>query len=422
MSWFTNLFSGKVPLTTAERNTVWKLFGSFHANKLGSHPSKYLTEGYESNVDVYSVITKTYEVFNSIPQIVERKTSEGWEMVEDTTIHELWERPNIEKGYTWSDINTQRLIYLLCNGNSYMTGQVGFGSTIQEVDILPSPSVTIQASNDFFMPNVRYQFNLGTQSRNFTKEDLQQIKLFNPSYSSVTESCYGLSVIEVASRVVKTGNDRWDASATLFQNRGAIGFVTDQSDRPMQPEEAEQVQESFDRRQAGTGNYGRTIVTNKDLKFQQMAMSATDLQLVEQGVVGLRAICNVLGYDSSLFNDPANKTYNNRLEAEKSMYTNVIMPIAEKLDAADNQFIARNHYPDGSYRIRHDFSEVEALQKDKKTEAEKDKIKMEGINVILNMPISNEGKAELLMHDYEYTEEQIQMILSNEPSDLQNQI
>ena len=420
MNWFTNLFTGKIPLTQTERKVVWKLFGSFHANKLGQNNNAYLTEGYESNVDVYSVVSKTYEVFNSIPQIVERKTSEGWELEEDTTIHELWQKPNIGKCYTWNDINTQRLVYLLCNGNSYMVGQEGFGSTIQEVDILPSSSVTIKASQDFFMPNVTYDFKLGTQKRTYTTEDLQQIKLFNPSFSTVEESFYGLSLIQVASRVVKTGNDRWDASASLFQNRGAIGFVTDQSNRPMDGGQAQQVQEAFDSRQAGSYNYGKTIVTNKALTYQQLAMSSTDLQMIEHMVTGLRAICNVLGYDSSLFNDPENKTYSNRMEAEKSMYTNVMQPLTELFDAHDNKFIAMNHYPDGSRRIRHDYSKIEALQKDKKTEAEKDKIKMEGVNVILNMPISQEGKAELLKCDYEYTDEQIQMILSNESSIIQN--
>jgi len=420
MNWFTNLFTGKIPLTQTERKVVWKLFGSFHANKLGQNNNAYLTEGYESNVDVYSVVSKTYEVFNSIPQIVERKTSEGWELEEDTTIHELWQKPNIGKCYTWNDINTQRLVYLLCNGNSYMVGQEGFGSTIQEVDILPSSSVTIKASQDFFMPNVTYDFKLGTQKRTYTTEDLQQIKLFNPSFSTVEESFYGLSLIQVASRVVKTGNDRWDASASLFQNRGAIGFVTDQSNRPMDGPQAQQVQEAFDNRQAGSHNYGKTIVTNKALTYQQLAMSSTDLQMIEHMVTGLRAICNVLGYDSSLFNDPENKTYSNRMEAEKSMYTNVMQPLTELFDAHDNKFIAMNHYPDGSRRIRHDYSQIEALQKDKKTEAEKDKIKMEGVNVILNMPISQEGKAELLKCDYEYTDEQIQMILSNESSIIQN--
>ena len=207
MNWFTNLFTGKIPLTQPQREVVWRLFGNFTANKLGQNNNAYLTEGYESNVDVYSVISNTYEVFNSIPQIVERKTSEGWELEEDTTIHDLWAKPNIGKCYTWNDINTQRLVYLLCNGNSYMVGQEGFGSTIQEVDILPSSSVTIKASQDFFIPNVTYDFQLGRQKRTFTTEDLQQIKLFNPSFSTVEESFYGLSLIQVASRVVKT--DQW---------------------------------------------------------------------------------------------------------------------------------------------------------------------------------------------------------------------
>ena len=420
MSWFSRAF-GRTKLTEHDRQTIWRLFGSFNANKIGSTPTALLQHGYEQNVDVYSVFQKTYEVFNSIPQIVERRTSDGWEIEEDTTIHDLWERPNIEKGYTWGDINTQRIIYVLGAGNSYMVGQDGVSTRFDEVDVLPSPAVTISTSQDFFMPNVQYQFNLGPQKRNYTRETLQQIKLFNPTPGSVQEAQEGLSVIQVAHRVTKTGNDRWDASATLFQNRGAIGFVTDRASgvnggRPMDATEAAQVQAAFDKRSAGTDKYGRTLVTNKDLKFQQMAMSSTDLQLVEQGVVGLRAICNVLGYDSSLFNDPANKTFNNRKEAEKSMYTNVMMPLAEIFDAADTNFIARNHYPDGSRRIRHDFSQVEALQTDKKTEAEKDKIKMEGVTVILNMPISDEGKAELLRSEYDYTDDQVQTILSDAPN------
>ena len=414
MSWFSNLFSGKVPLTTTDRQTIFKLFGSFRANQLGTNPSKLLTEGYESNVDVYSVITKTYEVFNSIPQIVERKTPDGWELDEDTTIHELWENPNMEKGYTWNDINTQRIIYLLANGNSYMIGQDGISSRFDEVDVLPSPSITISTSQNFFMPNVRYEFNLGPQKRTYTKEELQQIKLFNPSFSSVNEAQYGLSIIQVASRVVKTGNDRWDAASVLLENKGAIAFVTDRSGRPMSAEESAQVQAALDRRIGGTENFGKSVVTNKDLLVQQLAMSASDLQIVEQSPLGLRAICNVLGYDSSLFNDPANKTFNNRKEAEKSMYTNVMMPLADLFDSQDTNFIAKNHYTDGSRRIRHDFSSIEALQVDKKVEAEKDKIRMEGINTVLNMPISSEGKRSLLISDYDFSEDQAKIIVPDE--------
>ena len=409
MSWISDIFSTRT-FNATDRSTIARLFGSFRANQIGHSPGQLLSEGFEQNVDVYSIITKTHEIFNSIPQIVERKTSEGWELEEDTSIHELWANPNNEKGYTWADINTQRIIYLLGNGNSYMIGQDGISSRFDEVDVLPSPAITISTSADFFIPNVEYNFRLGSNVRNYTKDDLQQIKLFNPSFSSVTEAQYGLSLIQVASRVVKTGNDRWDASATLFQNRGAIGFITDASDRPMESEEVEAVQAAFDGRSTGTDKYGRTLVTNKNLKYQQMAMSSTDLQLVEQGVVGLRALCNVLGYDAALFNDPAGKKNNNRKESEKSMYTNVMMSLAEVFDSSDTRFIAKNHYPDGSRRIRHDFSEIEVLQSDKKVEAEKDKIEMEGINIVMSMQIPLEAKKGLLIEKYEINEDLANLI------------
>jgi len=80
----------------------------------------------------------------------------------------------------------------------------------------------------------------------------------------------------------------------------------------------------------------------------------------------------------------------------------------------DTNFIAKNHYRDGSRRIRHDFSSIEALQVDKKTEAEKDKIRMEGINTVLNMPISSDGKRSLLISDYDFSEDQAKIIVPDE--------
>jgi phage portal protein BeeE len=184
-------------------------------------------------------------------------------------------------------------------------------------------------------------------------------------------------------------------------------MITDQSNRPMTEPEATKIQRAFNNRIAGTDKYGGVGVTNKDLKYIPMAMSSTDLQLIEQGVVSLRAMCNVFGLDSSLFNDPANKTFNNRLEAEKALYTNAIMPLADKIAAKHNNYIVKNHYPDGNYRMRKDFSKVEALQSDKKQEAEKDKIVMEGVNVVLNMPIDKYSKIALLKENYDLSEETI---------------
>jgi len=243
--------------------------------------------------------------------------------------------------------------------------------------------INITASDNFFLPNLKYEFDIGNTRKVYAQEDIEHTRFFNPNYNSVEESYEGLSVFQVAAKVVQVGNDRWDAKKST----------------------------------AGTDKFGGVRVTNKNLKYISMAMSSTDLQLIEQGVISLRAICNVLGLDSSLFNDPSNKTFNNRLEAEKAMYTNVIIPLADKIAAKHNNYIVKNHYPDGNYRMRKDYSKVESLQKDKKQEAQKDKIVMDGVNVILNMPISNESKVLMIKDNYKLSEDVINSLktMPNEP-------
>jgi len=379
---------------------------------MGTSQSALLTEGYESNIDVYSVINKIITASKLAPWIVEQRDREGnWSVIEDTSIHELMSKPNKDKGYTWQDIDEQLTTYLLATGNSFMTG-LELNGKIVEVDVLPSPSITATTSQNFFLPNIKYQFDLGTQSRQYNTEDLEHIRLFNPGYSSVEDSVLGLSPIQVAARAVQVGNDRWDADANLLQNRGAIGLITDKSNRPMRDPESQRLQEAFELDTVGANNFGKIKVTNKDLNFIQMAMSSTDLQILEKGPSILRAICNVFGLDSSLLNDPANKTFNNRSEATKDLYTGAVIPLSNKKAAKHTQYIAKSHFPDGSVRMRQDFSEVEALQKDKKTEAEKDLIVINGVREVVNMPISAEAKESLLQSTYDISEEQSKLIAS----------
>lgn len=420
MGLFDSFFKGKINLTENNRELIYKLFGNFGVNRLGSSDKALLEEGYEGNTDVYSVIKKITDTYKAVPTIVEQKTAEGWELREDTLIHELMENPNPSKGYTWDDIDEMIAVYLLANGNSYLVGQEGlFSSRIAEVDVLPSPNITITSNNDFFIPAINYHFELNNQRINFESDQIEHIRYFNPSYMNLQDSVKGLSPIEVASRVVKVGNDRWDADANLLQNRGAIGLITDKSNRPMTSDEARQVQSGFDRDTTGTHNYGKIKVTNKDLHYIQMAMSSADLQLIEKNVINLRSICSVYGVDSSLFNDPANQTYNNRKEAEKALYTNAIMPLAKKISQKHTNFIAKNLMGDG-YRMRKDFEEIEALQSDKKQEAEKDKLVLEGINVIVSMPISQEAKSLLLIDSYGFTDEEAAIIVT--PNQIENNL
>lgn len=372
MGFFQNLFNIKSNLTEQDRGAIWRMFGSFNANQLQLQGNGMIENSYEKNVDVYAVIKKIVDITKSIPWIVEQKQASGvWKEMKNTSIHDLMEYPNDIKGYTWNDIEEQILTYLLVTGNVYLVGEKPIGmNSFYELDVLPSNYVLIKTNESFFNPQKEYQFSIGNTTRNYKHDEIGHIKLFNPAYNSILEAQYGLSLIQVAAQVIRVGNDRWDANASLFQNRGATGMITDRSQRPMSFEESEAAQNVWNQQTSGTSNFGKIKVTNKDLNYIQMGMSAQDLQLLESGVVNLRAICNVFGLDSYLFNDPANKTYNNALEAQKALYTNAIMPLSDKISEHLTRYICSSHYPDKTVRMRQDFSKVDCLQESLKDKAE----------------------------------------------------
>jgi HK97 family phage portal protein len=403
-------------LTQQDRFTITKAFGSFKANQFAMNGENFLGKGYESNVDVYAVIKKIVDTAKNQKFVIEQQTSEGWEMFDDSTLESVLMNPNKSKGYTFEDILEMLLTYLLASGNGILKGSsvVGFGNGIQELDVLPSNHVCLDTNDDFFNTILKYSMKLDNKKYSFETEDIGHVRYYNPLFNSVDAMFWGLSPIQVAAQVVQSGNDRWNADANLLQNRGAIGLITDKSNHPMLPDEAEAVQNKFQQRVGGSANFGKTIVTNKDLNYIQMAMSSSDLQLLEKGVINLRAMCNVFGLDSSLFNDPANKTFNNRKEAEKALYTNAVQPTLDKVEAELNRWLVASHYPEGNVRLRFDYSEVPSLQIDQKTEAEKDKIVLDGVNTVLNMPITTEGKSTLLADTYDYSQEEIDAILSTE--------
>ena len=369
-------YANTTTLTEHDREVIWKEFGGFTPLNWGNKADTLIKEGYSENVDIYSIIKRIVDISKSVPWVIEKKRSDGtWKKLNDTSLHELIDEPNVTKGYTWNDIEEQSLLYLLITGNVYMVGNTQFNSSlIQELDILPSSAINIYNRNlNFFSPQLEYQFNFGGTSRVYTQKELKHIKFYNPNLQTYD---YGLSPVQVAAYVVKVGNERWIADASILSNKGVAGLISDSSVVPMTGDEANKVDDALRKRMGGAHNFGRVITTNKKLEYIQIGMSPSDMQLLEKGIVTTRTLCNVFGLDAKLFNDHAASTYNNSVEAQKNMYTNCIMPLSDKMAEAYTQYLCTNHFPGQQVRMRQDFSQVECLQENKKDLAD---MKMKGI-------------------------------------------
>jgi len=351
---------GLLQLDSHDRKLIQTIFGNVDA------PSNFEEQVnvYASNVDINSIVKKIVQPASTLPYYIEKKVNGEWEEAEDERIQRILDNPNPLKKYSWSQYVEMCLTYLLTSGNlyQYKGESVGFG--VRSLDVLPTPYVEINTSGNFFDPIQNYQLQFDTVNQTFTPEEISHTKYVNPSFTTINQMVYGLSPIKVAAMVAQVGLDRWEADASLLHNKGAIGLLTNRSDIGMTPTHQKELQDQWNNETAGAKNFGKIKVSNANVDFIQMAMSSTDLQLLEKDVVTLRAACNVYGVPSVLLNDPANRTYNNLKEANKSLWTGAIMPNVDLFLQDFNNDIIKTIDPSGNTRVSADYTNVEALQED----------------------------------------------------------
>jgi HK97 family phage portal protein len=394
--------------------TFQQIGGSF---KFGSFKTeKAIDEGYAKNADLFSIVKRISETASDIPFALYDIVDGEKERVKDGELYDLIQQPN--RLQTREEFVQEALIFLLLSGNNYVNGfrSLGMGDQIRELNNLPSQYVTIEGGSlDNPIASYNYQdvYNLS-----FDPNDVMHTKYPNPKGRSGVDRLYGLSPLEAGFNALQSSNNTLKARAHFAETTGVNGIISSGSERSIRPEDADKMQEAWDEKVKNLSKYGRNMVTSANINYTPLGIDPERLQLIESGIIDMRSLCNIYGVPSQLFNDVAGTTFNNMAAAKKSLYTEAVLPNLNLFLANYNNFFVSSwSKAEGrNYCVEADTSSVEVLQEDKKVEAEKDKIKMEGINTILGMPISAEGKSLLLQQEYGYSEEEAQMITINDQS------
>jgi hypothetical protein len=125
----------------------------------------------------------------------------------------------------------------------------------------------------------------------------------------------------------------YEARNVLITRRGAIGILSNDSKDaagqiPIDPEEKAQLQKDF-------SSYGITkdkfqaIISNANLRWQQMTFPTKDLLLFEEIEDDTRQIADNYDYPNYLLGFKNGSTFNNVNEAKKSLYQDAIIPESE---------------------------------------------------------------------------------------------
>ncbi len=376
------------------------------AHKLGV----VIKNGYASNTDVYSVISKIIRTGASIPYKIVSINSDGTE--EEVTSGAFYDsvmRPNPKQNkYEFTE---DALGYQLTTGNEMLLGKEAAGTGVRrKIYVVPPQLVMIKIiGKDFFENTVKYIFKWMGIETTYEEEEIMHIKYFNPTDEGL-RSGMGLSPLQAAYKTLETSNELMTAQASAMKNRGANGLLSSNSDRPMSEEESDDLQATTNRKLGGAEKFNRVVGTTANVKYTQFGLSPSDLKLIESGILTLRQLCSAYGVDSGSFNDPNNKQFNNAKESQKNFYINAVIPVVERHLQGYKELILEgwNKFDNKTYDIRLDLSQIEALQSDQNKKVEKQVKLSKGITDVL-IRIS-EGKltptsaVEILVESFGVTE------------------
>jgi len=313
-------------------NSLQLINGFFSFGK-GKHNMKEYLDAYGSNPLVFMVVNRIATTSASIKRIA---VNEEGEPIENSQILDLLNDPNPEQNRIefYEAINENHE----ATGNAFIWHIQGIGAG-NELRVLPSDKVEI-ITNTNDTEVLRYDYcKPGGTTVKIPKEDILHIHTNNMVDTDGSDAYYGLSRLQAAWIVVKSSTEKFGAEASIFKNRGIIGILTSSKDTPMLPKERERLQEEFDSEVGGSDKYNKIKISTSNLQYIQTGMSPTDLKLLEGIVSSMRIIASVYGLSSVLFNDTANSTYNNVSEAEKASYTNVFIPLGNKVDDKLSQYL-----------------------------------------------------------------------------------
>lgn len=373
-----------------------------------------INKGYAGNADLYAIVNKIASTGAAVPlDLYEINAAGEKELITDGELFDLIQQPN--RLQTKDEFIQEALMFLLLSGNSYSSGYraLGMGDQIRELNNLPPQYMQIEGG-DMANPIKCYWYNEMYNTK-FEADDIMHVRYANPKGQGI-DRLYGLSPLQAGNNALQSSNNTYDAKGNIIKNHGVSGILTSNSEKSLNPENGKKIQDAWEAKNSNPKKFGRTLVTSAQLQFIQMGLSPTDLQLIENGVIDLRTLCNIYSVPSQLFNDVSGTTFNNMLEAKKSLYTESVLPNLNLfLSNFNNWFINSWSVAENkNYCVEANTSGIEALQKDQREEAEKDKVVTETITNVLNSNVSIESKVQTLIYGIGMSEEDARLIVGTE--------
>lgn len=315
---------------------------------------EFVENGYGRNPYVYMIVDRISRLVADVPFVI---CDADGNLIESPELERIIAEPN--DADSWEEFVYKSISCYLATGNAILFETTPAGFRLPEqVNILLAQDTTIITENgEIYGKPKTYQ------NTDFGAIDAERV-LHIRKPNILDNNNWGLSPLYSGQTVYEGSNNTFEAGANIHKNTGATGVLSpENSDDALTPVEQQELQNSWDSQSSGSKKLGKIHVSTTAMKFVQIGLDPAKLKLVELNIEYLRTICSLFGVDSSLFNDPANKTYNNLKEAQQAIYTNTVLPIAYDFYSQFSRWMTSKMGLQDVY-MKPDKSSIPAMQED----------------------------------------------------------
>lgn len=327
------------------------LFGLYGATPQFNdwNTEKAIKEGFKHSTWVYSCVNLRATSASSVPWVVQRKSADGWEKLEDAShpLVRLVNRPNPDM--SWQQLIEYAVQHLDLSGNAFWS-KIRAGTQVRELWILPPQHV--RAVPGMMRLVEKYEYHLGLRPRDIAPEDMVHFKYLDPN-----NLFFGVSPIISAAQAVDIDNEAERFQKVSLENRGLSDLAV-KIPLEASPEQVQQLRAAFSREHGGSRNARKALITSGDIT--QLGTTAAELDFTESRKFIRDEICSAFGVPPPMVGSYENATLANIETARKIFWRDTMITLLSKLESFINMQLTYEFGPD--VRITYDLSTVDALQ------------------------------------------------------------
>jgi HK97 family phage portal protein len=249
-------------------------------------------------------------------------------------------------------------VHMLLHGNAYIEILRGADGTPCELYALRPERITLEA--DMRGWPMAYMYRVGDASTRMAAENIIHIRSMHP-----LDDHYGLGCLGAASGAIAAHNAAAKWNKALLDNAarpsGALVYETTEGSG-LSNEQFERLKGELADSFQGANNSGRPMLLEGGLKWQAMSLSPAEMDFAGLKAAAAREIALAFGVPPMLLGLPGDATYANYREANKALWRQAILPLANKILAAIGEGL-RPSWPNAVLAI--DLDQVGALSEDR---------------------------------------------------------